>query len=1214
MAPPTYETPTYRGRLRPGGFALIVALALMSFILLLMLSLGALLQLEIMASTKSQDMALARANARAGLMVALGELQKYAGADQRLTVRGEALAAEIGGGTPLDPTADGRAMWVGVIRSDGDPTQPPLNFDTGHPVRWLASGVDPGSNDIESQLERITFVEQGDYLIDVFDAAGNAERAEGAAVEAGLVELENGSGVQGGFAWFIDDEGMKGKLRTRALDNDDEAFVGGAVLPGNFSPARLTGLGAFSGSDPGNLAGIFNLGGLKFYDVDRADLRTHQFDYTLNSYGVLSNVRDGGLRGDLSVAMEDTTSFNAFFDNGDMLLVDPDRLVGSAAELVDNDYISWKIFRDYYRLKDLLPANPMNSDNVINASSMFENWVNVGQTPFKDFGDDAPPLAGPHSKHRHFQSATLDYRYYGSYSPHSLTHNPLKPILAYMYFEFWVNIVDRSDSGDPDAEADLWAEAWIRPYFGFYNPYNVILRVPELYAFLDQNIIMRITDSTGKQVNLRDFWGGATADNYTSSNSAASYEGNRNGWLPIIRVGVGEDDTRFLTKRDLNATIPPGNILALSFDSNVDTADTQGFSGSNHSGLSMNFSTADQIGALREIKIEGDDYTGPFTVEFQTFHDDTSGGNPDSPFFMFTHFRQQPYQWMVQPYAYDSVDTYVLNSSSKDFHGKRFVVEDVDLGAGTSTNYSNAARFGMWMRTTTEEVDQVRPLIDGNIRAPFVNPRWDVDPTGQHSHGLGIRTVATYTGAPVGATSKGSIDFEIPVSGTDGFNLWGIYYGEPGNPSNSGGDFPATFPNFGMNMSVWGAGHSASDGVQRVVLFDVPREPLVSLGQFQHAEAGHYSYEPTYIVGNSYANVRIPLDDWRNEGAQDTFSDWDGVGEFRIPGSFNLYDASYLVNEVLWDGYIFTTIPQDGDEGFFNDVLSGGESLPNPRFAPYEPTGLRFDANSLTTDKSAAYRRNAGMVLSDGAFNVNSISVSAWEAFLSSTAGLPVTRLGYPQARPSGPAFEPTNVRFPRATSSMGGSDEFWDGYGELDPARVRELAEAIVFEVRRRGPFRSLGEFVNRWNPDDGSIPANDERRKSGALQAALDRSINNNSGFGVSLDASSSDYEAIPANATQASGFSGHILQGDVLQALSPYMNVRSDTFRIRAMGRANNPLTGEVLAEAWCEVIVQRVPDPVLDDGMSLDTDQLVNPASDFGRRFEVVSFRWLDQDQI
>jgi hypothetical protein len=78
---------------------------------------------------------------------------------------------------------------------------------------------------------------------------------------------------------------------------------------------------------------------------------------------------------------------------------------------------------------------------------------------------------------------------------------------------------------------------------------------------------------------------------------------------------------------------------------------------------------------------------------------------------------------------------------------------------------------------------------------------------------------------------------------------------------------------------------------------------------------------------------------------------------------------------------------------------------------------------------------------------------------------------------------------------------------------------------------------------------------------------------------------------------------------------MTVRSDTFTIRAYGEAKSPAGGKVLARAWCEATVQRYPDPVpnpqSDEGF---LSELARPGSEFGRRFGITSFRWLNPQEI
>jgi Tfp pilus assembly protein PilX len=70
------------------GFALVIALSLMAFVLLLLLSLTSLVQVEGRSAKISQATFAAQQNALLGLQEALGELQKNAGPDQRVTATG----------------------------------------------------------------------------------------------------------------------------------------------------------------------------------------------------------------------------------------------------------------------------------------------------------------------------------------------------------------------------------------------------------------------------------------------------------------------------------------------------------------------------------------------------------------------------------------------------------------------------------------------------------------------------------------------------------------------------------------------------------------------------------------------------------------------------------------------------------------------------------------------------------------------------------------------------------------------------------------------------------------------------------------------------------------------------------------------------------------------------------------------------------------------
>jgi hypothetical protein len=164
------------------------------------------------------------------------------------------------------------------------------------------------------------------------------------------------------------------------------------------------------------------------------------------------------------------------------------------------------------------------------------------------------------------------------------------------------------------------------------------------------------------------------------------------------------------------------------------------------------------------------------------------------------------------------------------------------------------------------------------------------------------------------------------------------------------------------------------------------------------------------------------------------------------------------------------------------------------------------------------------------------------------------------------------------------------------------------------------MSDFVNR------KLSTEDEGLK-GALQAAIDRAgINEAFEESYPLD----NEEALPSFVhedniqeptridqtrkpdTTAWGAAGFLTQADMLQSLGHTLFARSDSFVVRGYGNAVDA-SGEVLAEAWCEAVVQRTPEPVTPDEFNLDSAR-EGEENDFGRRFVVKSFRWLAEDEV
>jgi len=190
-----------------------------------------------------------------------------------------------------------------------------------------------------------------------------------------------------------------------------------------------------------------------------------------------------------------------------------------------------------------------------------------------------------------------------------------------------------------------------------------------------------------------------------------------------------------------------------------------------------------------------------------------------------------------------------------------------------------------------------------------------------------------------------------------------------------------------------------------------------------------------------------------------------------------------------------------------------------------------------------------------------------------------------------------------------------WTGRRVLSEEEIDSLAQGIVKEVRKRGPFLSLADFINRR-------PGNDEDlARAGAIQSALDsEEVKINAAYQSGDRAISSAVSgrfAFPEAEEGPSGYGapGIVKQADILTPIAPVLSARSDSFIIRTYGESVDK-DGKVLARAWCEAVVERnrnFIDPA--DAPETPLANLKSGANEaFGRRYELTSFRWLHPDEI
>jgi hypothetical protein len=317
--------------------------------------------------------------------------------------------------------------------------------------------------------------------------------------------------------------------------------------------------------------------------------------------------------------------------------------------------------------------------------------------------------------------------------------------------------------------------------------------------------------------------------------------------------------------------------------------------------------------------------------------------------------------------------------------------------------------------------------------------------------------------------------------------------------------------------------------------------------------------------------------------------------------------------------------------------------LPNRRIKPYiagltqqkldalfTPEQIGLIGNSVDPAKVGLADKIAAHLMIEGAFNVNSTSVEAWKVFLSSLQGKPIAYLDggvVPnEARTQGTTISPGALpnAVPIKTADVSNPEkraQLWKTGRELTDEEIDQLAVAIVKQVKLRGPFLSLSEFVNRRL--DSSNP---ELAFKGALQTALDDpGVSINAEFrktGRILDAEFTDEErrlfAFPdaAKGPIAYGSMPYVDQADVLRGFAEQITARGDTFVIRTYGDSIDA-SGKVVARAWCEAVVQRTPEyvnPADAPHLKQSDPTLSLQSREFGRKIHLVSFRWLNPEEI
>lgn len=1176
------------------GFALLITITLVAFLVLILVALASLTRVETQVASNSQQHDQARQNALMALNIAIGQLQKYAGPDQRVTATADFAGTAAGdrvaaGGSAANtsslPAPDGSRgavpngisssasvqlgtrYWTGVWGNQDAASD--LYKQSPAPVllNWLVSGNENSPTFTTDSSGRIT----GNSIATTFRPSMTVTPALTPAVT-----VDTSLTINSTDAVLLVGPNSAGAADAAAPDR----YVAAPLV--NIESTGIPGLAATDTATIGRYAywvgdeGVkakYNLvdpyasftsptdnSTLNFTTSDGGTLFTTHA--ALARYRLMSAPRNGieGLAG-LSYQAND-----AKVDR----VVDPEQMLLAGASVVTADDQQRRIHDVTTRSMGVL-ANTQEGGLRTDLTAPLNNTALLNAT--LGSGNKIIPAAYSPSQGPNW-GLLRSYQVLATSAPGasvnirraSSTQMGVFPIVSDVRLLFGL----KPETDNPVDYSTTRAQALFNPLVVLTNPYNRPLR---LTGTLDMEF--KATEFAGSTpftdegrgqlylVGMRD--GGGVARNYSV--------------LSRLRAnGTQMQNPSLLNNvkfRFPDVVIQPGQSQVFSITANqMDVGDNPTLT----AGLPGSFNYYGKT--IQGLNL-GSDPANPSATP--TYHIEDFG-NSTAVDIVFSI----PSGVVKQLRA---IDMDYQGGGNADRKGQAFAAGMFKANVnypGDSTPATNEKNFN---RT-------LRPFADFNLRA---------------AHNRRLRylfTVPPYYNRwlPVGGTAAN----QVPTEFTSDLSL-GAY---------------------------WGRSTTAAGGLREARFFDLPTPPvsgtemsLLSLAQLQHADltaddddigVGH---QPGYAVGNSFSPPYLTRDQTKQQ-----LNDWYSV---QIGGAFgeeshNYYDISYLLNCALWDKYFFSAIPQTATN--YESVNPRYRFVPDATLAAANPTAKA----TVMHDPAQAAR----YLMVNGAFNINSTSIEGWKAVLGGTRGLNM------------PGDTQVDAAFPRSVhqpgvatvpAPSGDGDDTYTGFRRLNDTQLTNLATEIVKQVRLRGPFVSLAQFVNRTLTTTSASLA-----LQGPLQTAID------SAGGINTFTSP---EAAPANdkvAIQSAGSQGEedggsqavvgtfgifpnstpppaneqgyrstatpgwLTQADLLQVIGPALSTRSDTFVIRTYGDVKNPLdvNAPPLARAWCEATVQRLPDYV-NPGDSAE----VAPASltqadnqTLGRRFEVVSFRWLSPNDI
>ncbi|MBC2596010.1 hypothetical protein H5P28_17220 [Ruficoccus amylovorans] len=1192
---------------RQSGFALIVAISLMAFILLLMIAMSTFSRVEISTQVMSKAREQARQNAILGATQALAELQKMTGPDQRVTV-----SAAILDTTPADTDMTGVAnpAWIGVwdvdpgadlLNSDFNPTSDYYDYENRRETRFLGWLVSASNHSSLTNLDHASAEVSASNLVTL--AGENLPQGNPSRVDVEVVDVDSNDKAKGRYAYWVGAEGTKAKANLLDRGRDDmladmtrkkASFMVNQRNAVEAIQSEVSGLANFpqySDEFPNlisneHIANLSSLGG----SVSRQEMGEVLNDVTTYGYGLVTDTLRGGFRTDLSTLLRQDDSGAMAFSTG---LPRYTQAGGSHSFVKYPNGTAthpmpaaptWEQMRSYFHLAD--------DDGHLEVRKHTDSTYGLYPVITRYWLKITPVL-----RRNNVLGDVMIYKI----APIVVLWNPYNVPLS-INDDLWVDFALERRSSDRKSGVYLGND-WIK----LYDP---------------GKLLVECFDPSGWGGNSLPF-GNTSAPNILD-----------NGDLFRFTDTVGTEYTGF-SFRLPSVTLEPGQVR--SFGVSVDGAD---YTGNNLlatepamvSPSSVIMENKDSTGSLIRASVEWSQADN--SPEQREIYSPNSNANPNAI------YREQGaihFNTDVKSTNMDQrINSFYLTLGLRDNGGDSPQIDDyVQLiehvevaNPNAQMQYNAPGRTGEWPRSERNTV------ADTNSRDTAILPYFGFsDESGMDKHSIIFDAVAatgmTYPDNDLATPAQTGLKagYRISKRWLVGENFRAPRQmknaADPAGSSNvtagalgvytkyaNNGLFGLPSPNIQLDPStlepMFGPGIVQGTGLSKLSFFDVPRDGtgILSLGALQHMLTSETNASHAYGIGSGTADPR--LRDTANFYLTNGFTG-------ALDNELSPLDEAFLQNHALWDGFFFSglnTAPSPTE-------VQAGEPLPlNSRyFYTSKPDNITDLSDPALTAEYLGV---------DGMFDINSTSVSAWKAVLGG-----LNQLSYdPVSNTIAAGLEYPVSRFSDPLAGVGGTtSEVWNGFRQLSDAELESLAEAIVEQVKRRGPFFSLSDFVNRR-----LVTGNTEEGLYGPLEAAI-----RNSGINNAIASDHFDNGSLPNGVTigantipqvfegsMSDGIAQWVKQGDILQAIAPVISARSDVFRIRSYGEVLNPATGEIMATARCELVVQRLPE-YFDKDANVDSDRpytfnstteeyeetpLSSENRTFGRRYQVVAFQWIN----